>query len=260
MKKFLSIIVFVFYTLYQSICFADANSFDHSHKLWTSTLKNHLTFIGNTSKFDYVKLNKNSNDLKTYLKSLESIPPKVFQTFTESQKLAFYINAYNAFTIQLIIENYPVKSIKDIGSIFSSPWKKKFINLLNEKISLDQLEHERIRNNFKEPRIHFALVCASKGCPALLNEAYVDSKLNQQLEYSTKLFLTDTTRNRFNQEKNKLEISPIFKWYKEDFNKDSQNVKEFVANRISSDPIIQDLIRNDKTKIIFTEYDWSLNE
>lgn len=114
--------------------------------------------------------------------------------------------------------------------------------------------------NFKESRIHFALVCASKGCPALLNEAIVANKLDQQLENASKNFLLDETRNRFDKDKKTLELSSIFKWYGEDFVKYNGSVKNFVAKRIAADKFQQGLINDSQVKIDFLDYDWSLNE
>ncbi|MDD4976384.1 MAG: DUF547 domain-containing protein [Bacteriovorax sp.] len=256
MKMLIIVTTFIINSIYV----ANASSFDHSHSNWTAILKNNVVFKGNSSSVNYSDLKQTPGPLNLYLQSLESVSMSEFSTFNESQKLAFLINTYNAFTIKLIIDHYPVKSIKDIGSVFSSPWKKKFFKLFNEEISLDQIEHNKIRNHFKEARIHFALVCASKGCPALLNEAYIATKLHQQLENSSKLFLRDLSRNQFNKEKLTLELSPIFKWYGEDFKKYYGSIKEFIANLMYDDRSIQELIKNNKTEVKFTDYDWSLNE
>ncbi len=152
--------------------FAD---FDHAHQKWDQILKQYTTRKGNQVYFKYKELKENEVILFSYLKQLESISNKKFEDFSEDQKLAFLINAYNAYTIQIILKNYPIKSIKDIsGGLFSSgPWKIEFISLLGRKMSLDNIEHDTIRKNFNEPRIHFAVNCASIGCPSLLQEAFV---------------------------------------------------------------------------------------
>ena len=188
--------------------FANIN-FDHSHKLWTNILAQNVSQSLNTTVVNYIAIKNNPRPLTEYLESLEKVSIKDFQLFSPNQRLAFLINAYNAYTIKLVVENYPIKSIKDIGGIFSSPWKKEFIPLFGENKSLDNIEHELIRKNFKEARIHFALVCASIGCPSLRNEAFVAEKLNEQLDDSAKKFLNDPQRNRYDKVNKTLELSSI---------------------------------------------------
>ena len=130
---------------------------------------------GQASRVDYSAFQKNQKVLQAYLASMSAVSRSEFDSWTKDQQLAFLINAYNAWTIEFVLSAYPdIKSIKDLGSFFSSPWKKEFINLLGETRSLDNIEHTLIRGSgrYNEPRIHFAVNCASIGCPALLNRAY----------------------------------------------------------------------------------------
>lgn len=237
-----------------------AQEFDHTQKKWTSLLEKYTSTKGQSTVVNYKDWMTQVNELKAYLKSVEDVSKSDFSKFTQPEQLSFLINAYNAFTVKLILDHYPVRSIKDIGSLFSSPWKKKFFRLFGEEQNLDTLEHQFIRAQYNEPRIHFALVCASVGCPALRREAYVPAKLETQLEEAAIQFLTDKTRNQYLVEKQTLELSSIFKWYGDDFVKKYGSLEEFLANKITSNPNHQQLIRSKKGPIKFLEYDWSLNE
>lgn len=237
-----------------------AQGFDHSQKAWTSLLEKYTSTKGQSTIVKYKEWKTQVKDLNSYLKSVEEVSKSDFTKFTKPEQLTFLINAYNAFTVKLILDNYPVRSIKDIGSVFSSPWKKKFFRLFGEEQNLDTIEHQFIRAQFNEPRIHFALVCASVGCPALRREAYTPEKLENQLNDAAIQFLTDRTKNQYLVEKQTLELSPIFKWYGDDFVKKFGSLEEFLADKITSNPNHQQLIRSKKVQIKFLEYDWSLNE
>lgn len=239
---------------------ASSPTFDHAHKQWGLLLKQFVVVDGHESRVNYAKLKSDRQELDSYLKTLENVKNVEFSRFSELQKLAFLINAYNALTIKLILDHYPVKSIKDIGSFLTSAWKIKFFTLLEEKRHLDNIEHDLIRKSFNEPRIHFALVCASKGCPALRPESFTGDRLENQLEEATRNFLTDRARNRYSNATNKLELSSIFKWYGEDFYKKHGSVEAFVATRIAENPEEQAAIRSKKASISYLDYDWSLND
>ncbi len=234
--------------------------FDHSHSVWASVLKKIVSAKGPTTQVNYKSLKAEPAELLKYLQTLEGVSQAEYDVFTESQKLAFLINAYNAFTVKLIVDHYPVKSIKDIGSVFSSPWKKKFFKLLGQKRHLDNIEHDLIRKNFNEPRIHFSVVCASVGCPALRAEPFVAARLEAQLESATHDFLSDSSRNRYLADSKTLEISSIFDWYGGDFTKKFGSLEGFLAERITDDESQRKLIREKRAKIRFLDYDWSLNE
>ncbi|UOD35695.1 DUF547 domain-containing protein [Deferribacteraceae bacterium V6Fe1] len=197
---------------------------------------------------DYKSLLNNRKQLDDYLLLLSSIQESEYESWSTDSKLAFLINLYNAATLQLIIDNYPVKSIKDIGNIFSGPWDKKVVNLFGKKISLDNLEHDIIRKTFSEPRIHFALVCAAKGCPPLRYEAYAGEKLDTQLTEQVKGYLQSSYGMVVDYDKKIVYLSSIFKWYNEDFN----SIDDFIKKYSSVD------INRFSQKWI--KYDWSLNE
>lgn len=238
----------------------ESPSFDQTHSSWNKVLKSHVTVAGAASRVHYAALKAHPEDLNTYLTEIERVSPGEFSGFSERQRLAFLVNAYNALTVKLILDHYPVKSIRDIGGLFSNAWKIKSFTLLGEKHHLDDIEHEMIRKKFNEPRIHFALVCASKGCPSLRNEAFVAARLDEQLDKVANAFLLDSKRNRFDGKAGTLNLSSIFKWYGEDFEKKFGSVKAFVAPRITKDSSEVGVIKGEKTKINYLDYDWSLNE
>ncbi|MCB0406873.1 MAG: DUF547 domain-containing protein [Bdellovibrionales bacterium] len=234
-----------------------AEAFDHTHALFTDVLKNFVVTKDHKSEVNYKALKENAQGLNEYLHSLSEIKRETLQTWSKNQKMAFYINAYNAFTLKLLIDHYPVKSIKDIGSFFSSPWKKEFISLFGKKVHLDHIEHDILRKEFSEPRVHFAVNCASIGCPALRDEAYTAEALEKQLDEQARLFLNDSSRNRVDIKDKTLYLSKIFKWFKEDFEKNGMTIPKFIKPFFSKlDPKI-DL---NTFKIEYTNYDWSLNE
>lgn len=222
-----------------------AQAFDHS--AFNRILG---TYVNSKGMVNYAGLKKNRSSLDAYLTKTGSVKKATFDSWGESERLAFLINIYNAETLQYMIDNYPLESIKDLGGWFSNPWDKKNVTLFGEMKTLNQLEHKIIRKDFDEPRIHFALVCAAVGCPPLRNEAFTASALDAQLDDQTRTFLAQSTKNRV--EGDTLHLSPIFKWYKGDFTKNGKTVQEYVAPYIKGDPVGKD--------IEHTDYDWSLNE
>ncbi|MBT4761083.1 MAG: DUF547 domain-containing protein [Bdellovibrionaceae bacterium] len=235
-------------------------AFDHSHKSFNAILQKYVKIHGKQSLFDYKSMKHNNSKLPIYLKSISAVNKKEYKKFLKKQKLAFLINAYNGFTIQLILDNYPVKSIKDIGSFFSSTWKKKFFTFLGKKSHLDNIEHGMIRKQFNEPRIHFAVNCASIGCPSLQAKAFTEHNLEELLEAGTKNFLSNKVKNRLNKKNKKLKLSKIFKWYGEDFEKKFGSIEKFVAKYMSKDIVDQKAIAQKMFEIDWTDYDWSLNK
>jgi hypothetical protein len=246
-------------------------AFDHDHKAWTALLQKHVVLVeeGNATRVDYAGFKADQGALSAYLESLSRVPAATYQTWSRDQQLAFLINAYNAYTVDLILTRYPdLKSIRDLGSLFSSPWKRRFIDLLGESRSLDNIEHDMIREPgvFDEPRIHAAVNCASIGCPALRHEAFVAEHLNAQLQDSLERFLSDRSRNRYNPESKTLEVSKIFDWYGKDWDssRSSYNgIRDLFAQhaeRLAQQPSDQDLIRKQQPRVRFLDYDWALND
>ncbi|MFT6986971.1 MAG: hypothetical protein ACJAT7_002821 [Psychromonas sp.] len=241
---------------------ASASAADFQHKQWDQLLKKYVVNIqqGRATQVDYAGMKTDRVELKQYLAALSKVSDVTFQGWSESQRLAFLINGYNAWTVELILTEYPnLESIKDLGSLFSSPWKKDFIPLLGKTRSLDNIEQDLIRGNFKEPRIHFALNCASIGCPALRGEAYQSDLLEAQLSDAINLFLSDSSRNRL--QGNELQISKIFKWYQDDFEQ-QQTLAQFLVKNGKALKLTeqqqQALLRGD-IDIEYLDYNWSLN-
>ena len=248
-----------------------ALAFDQTHAAWDALLKRHVAVAqsGVSSRVDYTGFLADQSALQAYLGALSSVTPTEFRDWTREQKLAFLVNAYNAFTIKLILTRYPdLKSIKDLGSILKSPWKKEFFTLLGAERSLDDLEHGLIRapGVFDEPRIHFAVNCASIGCPMLRDEAYIAERLDAQLDDAARRFLSDRSRNRYDSASATLEVSRIFDWYKADFEKGSRgitSVSHFLARYadfLADGASPRAAIRQAQAQIRYLEYDWALNE
>jgi Protein of unknown function, DUF547 len=188
------------------------------HGPWTVLLRRHVRLLrgGQASQLDYAGLGRERAALQAYLAQLSGVSEAQFRTWSRAAQMAFLINAYNAFTAELILTRYPqLKSIKELGSLLQSPWKRRWVPLLGAQLSLDEIEHERLRPVFQDARIHFAVNCASIGCPMLREEAFVPERLEAQLSEQTQRFLSDRTRNRV--EGGQLKISKIFDWYGGDF-------------------------------------------
>ncbi|HEX9392687.1 MAG TPA: DUF547 domain-containing protein [Usitatibacteraceae bacterium] len=271
MKSLIKSFVVAFGTLFFSL---SAAAFDHSHKALDDLLKKHVVLVdgGKASKVNYIAFMKDQAALKTYLDSLSAVPEAEFKGWTKAQQMAFLINAYNGFTLELILQNYPVKSIKDIGGVFDNRWKRKFFKLFGQDFYLDKIEHETLRKPgaYDEVRVHFAVNCASIGCPMLREEAFTADKLDRQLEEQTVRFLSDHSRNRF--ANGKLEVSMIFNWFKDDW---TSGYKGFdgktpaiisreawfarYAKVLADAPADQQKIADGKAAIAHLDYDWGLN-
>lgn len=236
--KFISLLCLLFYGVTgigQSI---------HQHESWNRLLK---AFVNDRGLVNYAGFKTKEAELDQYLFQLnQNYTPNLF---TEAEKKAYLINAYNAYTIKLILTHYPVNSIKDIGSLIRSPFKIEFANLGNQRISLDDIEKKRLLN-MDDPRIHFAINCASYSCPKLSNKAYVASRLEVQLEEATRDFI-NSTRNKLTPQH--LELSKIFKWYQTDFENSAGHLINFL-NQYSKTPIKR------SASIDFLDYSWALNK
>lgn len=242
-------------------------SFDHD--VWNDLLQRHVRWVraGHASVVNYQGMMADRSRLQAYLAELSAVSVSTFEGWRRDTQLAFLINAYNAFTVQLILGAYPdLSSIRDLGSFIQSPWKKRFVHLLGKTRSLDDIEHGLIRGSgrYRDPRIHFAVNCASFGCPALRPEAYLPEKLDQQLEDQTVRFLGDRTRN---QRDNKvLRISPIFKWYRKDFEqgfRGDKTLPDFLGRYEAALGLAPAQARDLRTGVMsigFGDYDWRLND
>jgi len=242
------------------------SAFDHSR--WDGLLKKHVVSInqGVATQVDYGGFARDRFQLKGYLSSLESVSQATFERWSKPEQLAFLINAYNAWTVELVLTGYPgIESIKDLGSWLQSPWQKTFIPLLGKPRSLDDIEHGLIRaeGKYQEPRIHFAVNCASIGCPALSATAYNGANIETQLDEAAQYFLSDRSRNRL--EESRLNISMIFKWYREDFERGwggYQRLEQFLSaygDSLGLSAADIQRLNSGAIEIEFLDYDWNLN-
>lgn len=224
-----------------------------SHQAFTQILQD---YVDEEGKVAYKRLKAQPQALIHYLETLASTSP---QNMSESQQLALYINAYNAYTLKLIIDHYPVKSILRITLLpipgVSSAWDLKGVNIGGKIMSLQHLEHGILRK-MNTPEIHAALVCAAKSCPKLRREAYEGSRVRTQLKDQMRLFLMDTMRNEFSSDR--IKLSPIFKWFSEDFEAQSGSLSVYLA-QFADGAFKQNLLEN-KLELDFKGYNWGLND
>ncbi|MGY8897571.1 MAG: DUF547 domain-containing protein [Paraglaciecola sp.] len=257
-----------------------AAEFDHRYTNFDQL----LTQVVQTSadkkqtRVNYQRLSVKSDILQRSLNAFSAVSKSQFDGWDEQQQLSFLINAYNGFTLKLIIDNWDefkqgdADSIRDLGSLFTTPWEKKFFTLFNEKHNLDDIEHEMVRKWFKEPRIHAALVCAAVSCPPLRDEAFVASALTTQLDSQMQRFLADNSRNeiKINGQEGEASLSSIFKWYRGDFEKGQQGFRSlFDLLSTYSEALVEgddnaqaqrNLLKSADYPITFKDYDWRLND
>ena len=217
------------------------------NSIYASLLKKYVT----DARVNYNGLKNDEKKLDRYLNLMSSTDVK---SLSRNDQYAFYINAYNAFTLKLILTRYPgINSIKEIGGFFSNPWKKKFISLQGKTVNLDYIEHQVLRPQFKDPRVHFAINCASKSCPSLRNEPYEADQIEKQLDEQARAFINDKKHNYYKE--GYLYLSKIFDWFKDDFN---DNPLLFIKQYADGD--LKEKLRNESDiKINYLEYNWSLN-
>ncbi|MBK9731365.1 MAG: DUF547 domain-containing protein [Chitinophagaceae bacterium] len=213
------------------------------YEWWDQWLKKNVSATG---EVNYKNMKPELGTLRSFTAGLGKSEPAV--TATKNEQLAYWINLYNAATIQLVLEHYPLKSIRDIAN--GKPWDDAFISVGEKKYALNNIENDVLRKKFTDPRIHFAINCASKSCPKLLNGAYLPDKLDVQLNSMTKLFINDASKNKITA--TQIDISEIFNWYQKDFIQKGSVINflnEWSATRISA-----------TASIHYLNYDWSLNE
>ena len=208
------------------------------HAAWNDLLSTYVTEAG---RVDYRGMKSQVGKLDAYLALLAEETPGA--DWSREESLAYWINAYNAYTVKLILDNYPLQSIRDLGE----PWDRKWIDLAGKTYSLNQIEHEIVRPTFQEPRIHFALVCAAKSCPPLPNRAFTAANLDQLLQQRAKSFINDEQLNVTQEEV--VRVSPLFDWYQQDFGDVREYLNKYLATNIPAGK-----------EISYLEYDWALNE
>lgn len=246
---------------------AQSGAFDHGYAAWDRLLRKHVRWLPDQrqSRVDYKGFLADRAALRAILAEWSAVSATAFAAFSREQQQAFLINAYNGFTVELILTRYPdLKSIKDLGSLIQSPWKKKFFTLLGEERHLDWIEHEQLRPRYAEPRVHAAVNCASIGCPALRPEAFTAARLDAQLDDGMLRFMADRTRNRF--VNGRAEISAIFKWFREDFEQGHRGFRKIddllarYAEQLTDVPAERERLRAGGVPVSHLDYDWSLND
>ena len=255
------------------------DSFDHSYATYNSLLKRYVI----NARVNYEGFINSRAEFETFLRALGSVDENVFESWTEEQRLAFWINAYNAFTIKAIIDHYPIKRSFTLVGIFYAPsdsilqikgvWTKLQFRALGNMVTLEEIEHETLRKKFNEPRIHMAINCASISCPDLRNEAYTPEKLEEQLADASINFVNNPDKGVYvNEQSGKVKLSKIFKWFGDDFINNygskklfnNYSLKENAVLNFTSDYIeseeVKEYLMNNKLKIGYLGYDWHLNE
>lgn len=220
-----------------------------SHEIWAELLSKYV----HKGRVDYTGFKSEEDRLDQYLAVLEKTDP---ESLSENEQFAFYINAYNAWTIKLILSAYPgITSIKELGSLLKSPWEKEFVHIDGRVTTLDDIEHNILRPRYRDPRVHFAINCSAVSCPPLRSEPYQGSTLDGQLDLSTRAFINDPKNYRF--EGNTLYVSRIFQWFSEDFNEDILGFLLVYAQ----DDLKRKLSTKKRTiRIGYLHYDWALND
>lgn len=245
--------------------------FDHTHAEWGKVLQQFVVMEdhGRASKVRYAALAADTTLLDRYLAGVAGVRLDEYTRWTKPEQLAFLINAYNAFTVRLVLDHYPdIRSIRDIGGWFRSPWKMKFFTLLGARHSLDDIEHGMIRapGRFDDPRIHFAIVCASVSCPMLRPEPYVAARLDRQLDDALCRFLGRRSEHRIDPASGRFVVSSIFKWYADDFSAGSRRlggsdgIFATHAACAGDDPASQERLRRGDFTLAYGAYDWRLND
>lgn len=271
----ISLISFVAFPIFS----ANGQTFDHSHAKFKTILKKYV----HGSRVDYAGLKSSYEELEEYTDALGSVPKDEFKTWTEKQKLAYWINCYNAFTLKVVVENYPIKRSLTLAGIFYAPansilqipgvWDDIKFTAKGEQVTLDQIEHEILRKKFNEPRIHVAINCASESCPDLRAGAYMADRLESQLEDASYNFVNDESKGvKINFKEKEVRISSIFKWFGSDFqhkygdlklfqkrDKNIRGVLGFIYSYMRSERKREFLKENDFS-ISYMDYDWSLND
>lgn len=252
----------------------DKQGFDFSE--YDSVLK---AFVDDSAMVNYTKLKARPQRLNTFITDMGNLSPGGYDKRSDKDKIAFWLNAYNALTLKAIIDNYPIKSsffrsrvwprnsIRQIAGV----WDKTTFKVMGKSLTLEHIEHKILRVKFDEPRIHIAMVCAAMGCPPLRSESYVGEKLNGQLDDQTRRFLADSAKFKIDRGGKTLYLSPIFEWFADDFvkkygpakdigkhNRKVSSVLNFVALYLSDTN--KKYVLAGKFKVKYLKYDWSLNE
>lgn len=239
-----------------------SSDFDQTHARWTEVLTAHVR----GEAVDYKALKQDRAGLDAYIGSLETVQPEEFAAWSRARRFAFWIDAYNAYTVKRVVDAYPIESIQDLGDAKGKVWDQEFIPLGKlfpdaggKDLSLNDIENRILRPTFKDARVHAAINCASRGCPPILAKAFVAEHLDEQLDEQVRRWLADPARNRFDAKANKVVVSKIFDWFKDDFVRDAGSVQAWLASHAPEKE--REWIGSAKDLAIeFRDYSWKLND
>ncbi len=233
---------------------------DHQYSDFGKLLKKYVAANGDVNYKKWKSTEADYTKIKDFKTELEKVTTKEFKSFSKAQQKAFFINAYNGLTVLLILDHYPVKSIKKIGGLATKPWSIKFFKILGGSVqTLDAIEHDVLRKKYPDPRIHSAVNCASVGCPKLFNKPFLASKLEAQMDLRAKDWLNDKSQNSFDVASGTANISSIFTWFKEDFGNTDEGVRKFLVKY--GPKAAKDLYsKNKEFKFTHIKYNWDLNK
>ena len=250
--------LYLFYTFLLFTYVSASFAFDLQHTKWNQILSTYVTEKDGQTLFNYKELKANKarmEKLELYLEELSNFSQKSYNKLSTPQKFSFLVNAYNAFTVKLIVNNYPLDSIRDIGLLPGAAWRKDFFKLFGKKTDLGYIEHELLRKKFNEPRLHFVINCASIGCPNLPVKALNAENMEAILVKSETEFFKQKSKNNINTAKKTVYVSKIFDWFEDDFKKKYGSLKKYLSQVFQNDKILKE-----NYKVKYTDYDWALNE
>lgn len=234
----------------------DARSIDaesdssFSHDLFNQVLQKHV----HEGRVDYGKLKEKPSVFEAYLDQLATANPKMMNY---NEQLTFWINAYNALIIKGVIDHYPTKSVRKV-KLFRGFFSRIKFHVAEKNYTLNEIEHDILRAEFVDPRIHFALVCASISCPPIEDKVFLPETIEEQLDEVTHKFINNPEKVKIDRKKRRVYLSKIFKWYKEDFTEGYDGVPDFLADYLPPDDA--DFVLEDDIKFYYLDYDWSLND
>lgn len=232
-----------------------AAPFDRDYRLYASVLAHHVK----GGLVNYAALKADPRDLTAFLDQVAGLTEKEFDGWGANEQVAFLCNVYNATTLQLILENYPLKSIKEIGFLPHAAWRKGSVRLFGRILSLGGLENDLLRAKYPEqPGVHFILVCAARGCPPLRGEPYSGRRLQEQVDEQARAFFADTAKNRVVGVRRTVYLSPIFKWYEADFRRNGAAILDYAERYLPPEAAAE--LKTGGFRIEYTDYDWGLND
>jgi hypothetical protein len=222
-----------------------------SHELFDQVLQEHVDEKG---RVNYTKLKANPKKLEAYLDLLAFANP---EELSYNEQLTFWINTYNALVIKGVVNHYPTTSVRKV-KLFNGFFSRLKFQVANKMYTLNQIEHDIIRIEFVEPRVHFVLVCASSSCPPLWNRAFSAETIEERLETATFNFIRNPEQVRIDRPKRHVYVSKIFKWYDDDFTEGYDGVTDFLTDYLPPEDV--EFLESTDVKLRHLDYDWTLND